>query len=122
MNKKILIVDDEPLNSFFIKELLVDFGYEIFVANNGVQALEKIQKFNPDLVLLDIMMPVMTGMEVLQKISERQLTNDTSFIMVSAYHDQKNKRQAFGLGAQHFINKPIISEKLIRVVEDCLEE
>ncbi|MCG8701283.1 MAG: response regulator [Bacteroidales bacterium] len=122
MNKKILIVDDEPLNSFFIKELLVDFGCEILVANNGVQALEKIQKFNPDLVLLDIKMPLMTGMEVLQLMSERQLTSDTSFIMVSAYHNQQNKRQAFCLGAQHFINKPIISEKLIRVVEECLED
>lgn len=118
--KKILIADDEPLNSYLFKEILRGLGYEILTASNGEEALRCIQKHIPDLVLLDIMMPTMTGLEILKKMSELQLMQEIHFIMVSAYNNQQVKRQAYRLGAEHFINKPVRREKLIRVVEDCL--
>ncbi|MCG8701284.1 MAG: response regulator, partial [Bacteroidales bacterium] len=60
--KKILIADDEPLNSYLFKEILRGLGYEILTASNGEEALHCIQKHIPDLVLMDIMMPTMTGL------------------------------------------------------------
>ncbi|MBL8062026.1 MAG: response regulator, partial [Anaerolineales bacterium] len=65
---RILIVDDEPFNIDYLEQELEDLNYELITANNGQEALEKIQSESPDLVLLDIMMPIMDGFSVLNRV------------------------------------------------------
>jgi CheY-like chemotaxis protein len=85
--KKILIVDDEESIRFLYKEELEDEGFEVELANNGEEALEKLPLFKPDLITLDIKMPVMDGIETLKRI--REIERRLPVILCSAYGEYK---------------------------------
>lgn len=109
MAKKVLIVDDNAAN----RDLLVDvlerfrpYGVEILSADNGSQALEIIEREAPDLVLLDIMMPQMSGYEVCQRIKANPALAGVYIIMVSAKTQQEDRRQAVQVGANEYVTKP----------------
>lgn len=113
---RILIVDDTPANLYLLSTILVKQGYEVRQATSGQMALELVHKFLPDLILLDIMMPDMSGYEVCRHLKARDLTYHIPVIFLSALDDAKNKVLAFDVGGADYITKPVqIPEVLVRV-------
>lgn len=112
----VLIVDDVPLNVILIKKMLSQYTFEIRTANNGQAALDAIAEKKVDLVLLDLMMPVMDGFEVIRRLRAADETKDLPIIILSALNSEQDISKGFQLGANDFINKPIILEKLINSV------
>lgn len=103
---KILIVDDEPFNIDFLEQELDDLGYESISALNGREALDRMATENPDLVLLDIMMPVMDGFEVLKHMKADPTCRDTPVLIISAMTDLDSMIRGIELGAQDYLPKP----------------
>lgn len=109
---KILIVDDEPFNVDYLEQELEDLDYEIITASNGQEALEKIHSEQPDLILLDLMMPVLDGFAVLEEIKADTFLRTTPVIIVSAANDSKSVVKGIKQGADDYITKPIDAEHL----------
>ncbi len=116
----ILIVDDHKLSRELFKEYLTGAGYDIVEAKNGEEALSKLEEFSPDLVILDIIMPVMDGYEVCRRIKEDRRTTLLPVIMVTGLEDFDAKMKALALGADDYINKPINERELTMRVSNHL--
>lgn len=116
----ILIVDDIPLNVELQKTYLLSAGYEVVVANDGEAALTMVGKYNPDLVLLDIMMPKMNGFEVCKKIKTNPDTRFIPIVMVTALQDVEDKVKGIDAGADDFISKPFNKMELMARVKSLL--
>lgn len=119
MPGKILIVDDEPLNLDLLEQELVDQGYIVAKAENGEEALKKVETFEPALVLLDYMMPGMNGLEVLKEIRAR--SKNIPVIMITAHGTIDRAVQAMKEGAYDFVTKPIDPDHVALAVEKALE-
>ncbi|MBF4693296.1 response regulator YycF [Fusibacter ferrireducens] len=114
MSKKILIVDDEKPISDIIKFNLSKEGYEIDTAFDGDEALKKVYQFQPDLVLLDVMLPKLDGFQVCRKIRE---SFNMPIIMLTAKEEEVDKVLGFELGADDYITKPFGMRELIARVK-----
>ena len=110
---KILIVDDVMSNVLVLKVLLTNEKFAIATASNGRQALEQVEKENPDLVLLDVMMPDMSGFEVAQHLKSNPNTADIPIIFLTALNSTADIVKGFQVGANDFISKPFNKEELI---------
>lgn len=110
---KILIVDDVMSNVLLLKVLLTNEKFAIATASNGRQALEQVEKENPDLVLLDVMMPDMSGFEVAQHLKSNPNTADIPIIFLTALNSTAYIVKGFQVGANDFISKPFNKEELI---------
>lgn len=117
---KILVVDDEEGARELFFTILSDEGYDITLANNGEEALAKFKSEACDLVITDIKMPVMDGLQLLQEI--RKTGSKTDVIMVTAYGEVESYLKAMSLGAAEYINKPIRIKELKRIVHKVLTE
>ena len=102
---KVLVVDDEPEAVELLVEFLSSKGYEILTATSGEEALRRVKEDRPHLVLLDIRMPKMSGLEVLKRI--REIDAEMGIIMVTAVNEEDVGRQALELGAFDYIVKPL---------------
>ncbi len=103
---KILIVDDEPFNVDYLEQELEDLGHPTISAGNGMEALDLIGTEEPDLVLLDIMMPEMDGFQVLERLKSRETTRHIPVIMISALDDMSSVVKCIELGAEDYLTKP----------------
>ena len=112
----VLVVDDVPLNILLIKKMLSQYTFEIRTANSGQAALDAIAEKKVDLLLLDLMMPGIDGFEVIRRLRAADDTKDLPIIILSALNSEQDISKGFQLGANDFINKPIILEKLINSV------
>ena len=110
---KILIVDDVMSNVLLLKVLLTNEKFALATASNGRQALEQVDKENPDLVLLDVMMPDMSGFEVAQHLKANPKTADIPIIFLTALNSTTDIVKGFQVGANDFISKPFNKEELI---------
>ena len=110
---KILIVDDVMSNVLLLKVLLTNEKFAIATASNGRQALEQVEKENPDLVLLDVMMPDMSGFEVAQHLKSNPQTAEIAIIFLTALNSTADIVKGFQVGANDFISKPFNKEELI---------
>lgn len=110
---KILIVDDVMSKVLLLKVLLTNEKFAIATASNGRQALEQVEKENPDLVLLDVMMPDMSGFEVAQHLKSNPNTADIPIIFLTALNSTADIVKGFQVGANDFISKPFNKEELI---------
>ena len=110
---KILIVDDVMSNVLLLKVLLTNEKFAIATASNGRQALEQVEKENPDLVLLDVMMPDMSGFEVAQHLKSNPQTAEIPIIFLTALNSTADIVKGFQVGANDFISKPFNKEELI---------
>lgn len=110
---KILIVDDVMSNVLLLKVLLTNEKFAIATASNGRQALEQVEKENPDLVLLDVMMPDMSGFEVAQHLKSNPNTADIPIIFLTALNSTADIVKGFQVSANDFISKPFNKEELI---------
>lgn len=112
----ILVVDDIPLNVLLIRKMLGKFKFNILTANNGQAALDTVAANNVDLVLLDLMMPGMDGYEVLTRLRNQEETKELPVVILSALNSSDDVTKGFQLGANDFITKPIIMERLLTCV------
>ncbi len=117
----ILVVDDNPKNVQLMGSILRDIGYEIEFALDGEKALAWLTKKKFDLILLDIMMPGISGFEVCKKIREKPGFNDLPIIFLSAKTDKESILEGFDLGAQDYVSKPFDTMELLARVETHLE-
>ena len=116
----ILIVDDTPMNQRLLSHVLVQSGYQTRIASNGKQALEIVQQAHPDLVLLDIMMPEMTGYDVCEQLKADPSTSNIPVIFLSALDATEDKVRAFTVGGVDYITKPFQIEEVLARVETHL--
>lgn len=115
-DEKVLIVDDEEHIVELLQFNLVNAGYKVITANNGLDALKKVKENKPDLLLLDLMLPGMDGLDVCKEIKRDKETSKTSIIMLNAKSEELDKILGLELGADDYITKPFsIRELLARV-------
>lgn len=115
LRKRVLVVDDEAEFREMLVEYLHGKGFEAFGAGGGEEALELIPKFRPGVVLLDVVMPRMTGVEVLKRI--KALREETCVVMVSGRGDEEIAKRTLGMGAADYISKPVDFAYLDSVLE-----
>jgi adenylate cyclase len=120
MANKILIVDDEPFNLDLLEQELQDQGYEMERASDGVEALEKIPSFLPDVILLDYMMPRMNGLEVLKRLRADESHKAIPVILLTAKATQEDKVQGLDAGADDYVTKPFDAFELLARVRAML--
>ncbi|MEO7307873.1 MAG: response regulator transcription factor, partial [Ferruginibacter sp.] len=114
--KKILIADDEPDIIEIIQYNLKNEGYEVITAKNGNEALDQAKRFNPDLIILDIMMPGKNGIEVCNILRLQPAFNDTLIIFLTALSDEGTEVKGLETGADDFITKPVSPKVLVSKV------
>jgi len=122
MTKKILIVDDEANIVISLEFLIRQAGYEFRVAHNGKEALERVATFEPDLILLDVMMPQINGFEVCRRIRENPDWQDVKIIMLTAKGREVEVTKGLALGANSYVIKPFSTKELMAEVKRVLGE
>lgn len=120
MSPKILVVDDSALSRRTLRRILEPAGYEVAEANDGMTALERYFLDKPDVVLLDLVMKGMYGLDVLAKL--REMDPKALVVVASADIQSSTRKMAGEAGALGFINKPFVSEQVIESVEAALAE
>ena len=121
MSKKILIADDEPNIVAAVEFLLQRSGYEVHVARDGDEALKAVEDCNPDLVLLDVMMPLRSGYEVCKRIRERADWGHIKIIMLSAKGRDAEVSKGLSIGADLYVTKPFSTRDLIAKINGLLQ-
>lgn len=119
-NNKILLVDDEPDILEFISYNLVKEGFEVFTSNNGKEAIKLAQKERPDLIILDVMMPDLDGIETCRVIRETPELKDVLIAFLTARNEDYSQIAGFDAGADDYINKPIKPRVLVSRVKALL--
>lgn len=121
LTQSVLIVDDEPMARTLLRLMLVRAGFNVFEAEDGFDALEKVRKNQPDVVLLDVMMPGMDGFAVCETLRGEASTADLPVIMLSAKTDLESMNKGLRVGATKYLTKPISPEELTQQVREVLE-
>ena len=117
---KVLIVDDEPFNVDYLQQRLEDCDYHLLTAFNGREALEKIESQQPDLILLDLIMPVLDGFAVLAQVKADPVLRDIPIIIISAEKDSRSVVKGIKQGAEDYLTKPIDEVLLIQKLKEFL--
>ncbi|MEQ9545384.1 MAG: response regulator [Marinobacter sp.] len=120
MSKTVLIADDEPNIVISLEFLLRQAGYRVVVAQDGEDALEAIRRETPDLVLLDVMLPRLSGFDVCQKIRENPDWRDMRVLMLTAKGREVEVSKGLALGADAYITKPFSTQELLAEIESHL--
>ena len=120
MNQKILVADDEPNIVISLEYLLKREGYTVLIARDGQEALETIAREQPDLVLLDVMMPKKTGFEVCQSVRASDKLQATKILMLTARGRDTDVTKGLALGADAYITKPFSTRELVQKVAQML--
>lgn len=111
--KRILIADDEPDILEIVSYNLTKEGYEVYTAKNGDEALERAKQLNPDLIILDIMMPKKTGVEVCAILRSQAIFQETLIIFLTALNDETSHVKGLETGADDYVSKPISPKVLV---------
>ena len=119
-HSRVMIVDDNPQNVELLQAFLESLQVQTATAFDGVDALEKVAQFNPDLILLDIMMPRMSGFQVCRKLKNDPATRDIQILMVTALNELGDIEQATECGTDDFVSKPVNKFELLTRVKSLL--
>jgi DNA-binding response OmpR family regulator len=122
MGKKILIADDEPNIVVSLEFLMKQRGYAVKVVGDGDAALAAVSEFEPDLILLDVMMPRMSGYDVCQRIRENPAWHAIKIVMLSAKGREIEVNKGLAVGADAYVTKPFATKDLIETVRAMLGE
>lgn len=122
VKRKVLVVDDDPQIRKILTRMLAPATYEIRSADDGFTALQTVREWNPDLVILDIMMPGMSGIEVCRQIREEKPGGDLQILMLSAKDSQADRRRALEYGANDYVSKPFHIASLGRKIQYMFEK
>jgi DNA-binding response OmpR family regulator len=120
MAKKILIVDDEPNIVISLEFLMKKEGFEVAVANDGDEALAKVASFNPDLLLLDVMMPKKSGFEVCEALRADSERAGLKIVMLTAKGRDTEMAKGLAIGADAYVTKPFSTRELVDKVKEML--
>ncbi|MDF2606576.1 MAG: diguanylate cyclase [Bacillales bacterium] len=120
MSKRLLVVDDSPLNVRLLTDILEDEGYEVNSVNNGSDVLEATLLNKPDVILLDIMMPGLDGFEVCHLLKSTYETKNIPIIMVTAKSESADIKKALDLGAHDYIKKPFDESEVLARIQSAL--
>ena len=120
--KRILLAEDEEVLRMLVVDTLEDEDYMVDEAADGGEAMELFQNHPYDLVILDYMMPVYTGIEVIEKMRNAETEGHTKILMLSAKNQSYEQEQILQTGADYFMAKPFSPMKLLELVEDILNE
>ncbi len=118
---RVLIADDNPPNVELLEAFLAELDYEICVAVDGHDTLAKVASFQPDLILLDVMMPKLSGFEVCKKLKGDPATRTVMILMVTALNELGDIERAVDSGTDDFLSKPVNKVELIKRVENMLK-
>lgn len=118
--KRVLIADDNQPNVELLEAYLSETACQTAVATDGRQTLEKVAEFRPDLILLDIMMPKLSGFEVCRKVKQDPATKGIMILMVTALNELGDIERAVDAGCDDFLSKPINKLELLKRVENML--
>ena len=116
----VLVVDDNPQNVELLTAFLESLPVKLITAHDGVDALEKVAQHNPDLILLDVMMPRMSGFQVCRKVKADERTKDIQVLMVTALNELGDIEQASECGTDDFVSKPVNKFELLTRVKSLL--
>jgi CheY-like chemotaxis protein len=117
MKHRVLIVDDNPDSIAIMRSILESRGYDVAAAQSGAEALDFLQRETVNLVLLDIMMPEMSGTEVLQRIKDNAATGRLPVILVTAKTQDEDVLSGYQYGADYYITKPFTAKQLLYGIE-----
>ena len=120
-HKQILIVEDNQLNSKLLKQLLTAYGYEVWESPEGSQALDLARDEQPDLILMDIRLPGISGLEVTRLLKQDDQTKTIPIIAVTALASPEYEKKGRESGCDAYILKPIILDNLLRTIESFLK-
>jgi len=120
MSSKILIADDNVTNVELLDAYLAERNYEIETAGDGAETLEKVKSFAPDLILLDIMMPKLSGFEVCEKLKGDPQTKGIMILMVTALSELGDVERAVNAGCDDYLSKPVNKVELLKRVDNML--
>jgi DNA-binding response OmpR family regulator len=121
-NKKILLVDDSRTSLFMERMILRQGPYDVVIANDGVEGVEQARAESPDLILMDVVMPRMTGFEALRALRGDEATRHIPVILVTTRGESENVEEGWESGCSDYINKPINPEELLAKVRSCLAQ
>ena len=121
MSKRVLVVDDEPNIVMSLEFLMRRAGFEVTVARNGQEALDRLAGVPPDLLLLDVMMPEFDGYEVCERIRARPDWDGTKIIMLTARGREVERERGLSLGADAYVTKPFSTRDLVEQVKRMLD-
>jgi len=122
MRKKILCVDDSNVVLLMERHILAQTNYQLLTAGTGREAVEIAQREKPDLILLDIVMPVMDGIETCRRLRAEESTRDIPIIMVTTRSEAQNVEQSYVTGCNEYLTKPIDSIELLAKVKNLIGE
>lgn len=121
MNKyKVLIVDDIPENIQTLGEMIKDFDQDVKIAEGGQDAIDIIDSYTPDIILLDLMMPHVNGWDVIDYVRKKYSKNEMVIIVVSLLNNKDNIDECYELGVNDYITKPVIKARLTSSIESHL--
>ena len=122
MNKyKVLIVDDIPENIQNLGEMIKDFDLDVKIAEGGQEAIDIIDSYTPDIILLDLMMPRVNGWDVIEHVREKYSKNEMVIIVVSLLNNKDNIDECYDMGMNDYITKPVIKARLTSSIESHLK-
>ena len=120
MPKRILVVDDDQMVLMALGELLKPEGYEVHMVSSGIEALKRIDENGYDLLLLDIIMPLMDGFELCRKVRGKEKYKETPIVFLTAKSREEDKISGLAAGANLFLSKPISPEKLLDIISKTI--
>ena len=120
--KKILIVDDEPNIVMSLEYTFKKNNFEVFIARDGQEALDILENAQPNIIILDIMMPNVDGYNTLEQIKKNDRLKDTKVIFLTAKNKEKDIEKGLSLGANLYITKPFSVKKLVEQVNELLQQ
>lgn len=116
-NYKILIVDDIPTNVALIAAIIKKATTNYEIAETGEEAINKIDTYKPDIILLDLMMPDVDGWDVIKHVRERYSKDEMAIIVTSAITDHDNITECYNMGINDYVAKPIVPDRLLNTIE-----
>jgi CheY-like chemotaxis protein len=114
---RILIVEDDPHSGWLLSAVLRRLGYDCEIARNGAEALEQVGSFEPEVILMDLMMPVLDGAEATRRLKTRSETRDIPVIILTADATPAGEAAAWRAGCDDLLTKPVVLDRLL----DCLD-
>ncbi len=119
---RVLYVEDDTEHCLMLSNLLTSQGFTVETARNGLEGVEKAREWEPDVILLDLLLPLMDGFGVMNSLKEDPTTQDIPIIVISAWPTADNRKRVREAGAQNFITKPFHSEELVNTIRECLPQ
>lgn len=120
MSKIVLLIDDDVNVQQLVKYSLKQESFKVSISSTGKGGLRKAQSRRPDVIILDIMMPDMSGFDICRTLKEKPDTRNIPIIMLSAKTQEKDKEKAFDLGANHYVTKPFDPIKLAEIAKQAV--